>query len=62
MTNDNIREDGKPAHTWERADILGLKFAAISGSTLICKHCGVLKGSPRYPETPCKGKVKITLR
>lgn len=59
---DNTREDGKPAHEWVLGKDAGFDRRSVLYTMYLCKNCGVLKGYPKNPETPCKGKVKVTLR
>ncbi|ALA45485.1 hypothetical protein ADP65_00016 [Achromobacter phage phiAxp-3] len=58
----DTREDGKPAHIWITGKEAGFPPKSRLYKLHMCKNCGVLQGNPLYPETPCKGKVKINLR
>ena len=61
-TNENTRLDGKPAHVWKYGAELGLQPSSKLYDLEACKNCGVLRGDPKYPETPCKGAVHVTTR
>ena len=56
------RSDGKLAHAWVKGAYVGFDVRSILHTMDVCIDCGVLKGPPEHPETPCKGKVKVTLR
>lgn len=58
----DYREDGKLKHRWMIGQQLGFKPNSRLYSKNICRECGVLRGPIQYPETPCKGKIKVTLR
>ena len=61
-TSENTRLDGKPAHVWKYGAELGLQPRSKLYDREMCKNCGVLRGDPKYPETPCRGTVRVTLR
>lgn len=58
----NTRSDGKPAHEWVQGKDVGMGHGSMLCNHWLCKNCGVLKGPPQYPETACKGRVKVALR
>lgn len=58
----HTRSDGKLAHAWVTGQQLGFKPNSRLYSKNICRECGVLRGPVQYPETPCKGKIKVTTR
>lgn len=59
---DRYRSDGKLAHAWLKGKHLGFKENSRLYDMYVCRDCGVMRGDPKYPETPCRGKVSVTTR
>lgn len=55
MNTTHNNDDGKPTHDWKFGSELGIQPHSKLYSLEMCKNCGVLRGDPKYPETPCKG-------
>lgn len=55
-------EDGKLKHVWVTGEQVGFQPTSLLYRMQMCKNCGVLKGPDKYPESPCKGKVRVTTR
>ena len=56
------RSDGKLAHVWITGEQAGFAENSMLYKMQMCRDCGVLKGPDKYPESPCKGKVRVTTR
>lgn len=56
------RHDGTKPHVWKLGVEVGMKPTSILADLNVCADCGVLQGSPKYPETACKGKIKVKPR
>jgi hypothetical protein len=56
------REDGKLKHAWITGEQAGFKVTSMLYKLQMCKVCGVLKGSDKYPESPCKDRVRAITR
>lgn len=56
------REDGKLAHVWLEGKYLGFSQNSKLYDKEMCRDCGVIRPHPAYPETPCKGNVRVTPR
>lgn len=62
MSQAPIRSDGKPAHVWAKGSELGISPNSRLHNAEMCRNCGILRGSKEFPETPCRGRVRVELR
>lgn len=46
-------------HHWVRGSTLSFNPQSRLYHAMVCKNCGVIRGNT---ETPCRGRVKVTLR
>ena len=57
-----LRSDGKSAHVWITGKEAGFPPTSKIHKLDMCRNCGVLRSEAKYPETPCRGKVKVKTR
>lgn len=56
--------DGELAHVWVQGKDLKFKPESRLYNEWLCKACGIVRCRewPKYPETACKGEVRITFK
>lgn len=62
MNNPRLRSDGKLAHLWVKGYDMGFTATSKLFNVEMCRDCGVLRSLKQWPETPCKGRVKVKTR